>query len=211
VFFSFPCPAGEIAVQRALLINNDDHITGDNPNQARFLSLTGEPSVDRVLGVLATGGVTDYDLSLTEITPQSGIAAWRVELGFGTGDRFVSAATLAPELDFDAPSPSRAPAAGTYQLVETSSYFINFSNGDYGSFRFPIDIPDLPLSSRSFYTDQDLIEVPPGAAAFTIRSVAVPEPGTWLLATCAFIALGTLIATYRYHPWRALRLRVRLD
>jgi len=183
------CPAGEIANQRATLLNNDDHTSGNNPNLAMFLSITGNPQVDRIIAVLSTGGTTEYDYRLNEPNAATGVPEWRVELGFGTGDNFVSAATILPELDFDAPTPSRAPTAGTYQLVQPFAHAINFSNGDYGAFSLSLDIPDLPTSVLDFYTPAQIASLPPGTTAFTLRSargLAVPEPATVTLLAIGF-------------------------
>ena len=104
----------------------------------------------------ATGGTTEYDFELLEPSAATGISAWRVELGFGTGDNFVSAALVFPELDFDGTAPDTTPSAGSYRRVEHFAHLINFSDGDYGDVRFRLDLPDLPSSVLDFYTPEEL-------------------------------------------------------
>jgi hypothetical protein len=188
-----PTQAGQFtAGLPAAMPNNDDFVGADNPNQIRFLNFTTAPNHDEVFAVGATGGTTEYDFELLEPSAATGIPAWRVELGFGTGENFVSAALVFPDLDFDWPAPDTTPSAGSYGRVEQFAHLINFSDGDYGDVRFRLDLPDLPSSVLDFYTPEELdrFQVGQGDVAFTMRyqeglGVPIPEPtGQALIMTC---------------------------
>jgi hypothetical protein len=197
-FATVPSQAGQLtAGLPAAMPNNDDHVGADNPNQAIFLNFVSAPNHDEVFAVGATGGTTEYDYETLEPNAATGIAAWHVELGFGIGDNFVSAALVFPDLDFDGPTPDTTPSAGTYRRVEQFAHLINFSDGDYGNVRFRLDVPDLPSSVLDFYTPEELADfgVLPGEVAFTMRAregfgVPIPEPSAQGLITACLAVLA---------------------
>lgn len=196
-----------------LVLNNDDYIGefADNPNKfkvneegpccpvADMRQSIGD--TERVIATLPSGGVTEYAMSLGGGYQRSSAgvsldSVFLVQLGFGTGEQFVRAQELVPELRFDLPA-SVSPAiedvflAGptpTLQLIghetDTLAYlgrpaslgwFPVFSSPEL--FKFPLDIPDLPESVRDLYSAEALAELAPTDVPFTIRigPGAIPE------------------------------------
>jgi hypothetical protein len=185
--------AGEIYGTTGFAVpNNDDHVGPDNPNTAFYLDLSGDVNVDELISVVPTGGITEwrYEMLYFFSTP-SGIPEFRVELGFGLGDNFISASQVFPELDFDYPLPSDTwLMVGTYTQVEHFPQLINFSEGDFGTIHLSIDVPDLPEFVKDFYTTEELVDLPEGAVPFTLRRHEgkidpIPEPSTILLLSAA--------------------------
>jgi hypothetical protein len=63
------------------------------------------------------------------------------------------------------------------------------SFADRALFVLPIDIPDLPLSARAYYTQAELVGVSETEVPFTIRMHVVPEPSTTILALLTIIGM----------------------
>jgi hypothetical protein len=179
--------------------NNDDFTGpfGGDFNSRGFLNLAGFNS-DQLFVVQPSGGTTEYLIRLSAIFGAP-ITAVNVQLGFGVGDNFVSAANVLPALDFDAPLASTpAPRSDVFTNVRHRPHVIDFSGGTGTGFvvaaaQFAIDIPDLPVSVNSFYAADELpANVPEGAAVFTIRQRVgpfIPEPCSFLLLCCGAMVL----------------------
>jgi hypothetical protein len=167
----------------------------DNVPKA-FLSFGWED--DNIEVVRPSGGTTEYLLHFDVIA--DALRGAYVELGFGTGDRFVSAATIFPALDFDVPIPSApAPTSDAFSTIVHQPYLIQYSGGTADGFvtnfaSFSIDVPDLPLSVNNYYLPEELpSNLPAGAAVFTLRQregfAVVPEPGSaTVLPICGLLA-----------------------
>jgi hypothetical protein len=194
--------------------NNDDYSgPWGEPNFRGFLGFGGF-AADQVIGVQPSGGTTEYSFRLGALLPEA-TPAIHIELGFGVGDNFVSAADVYPELDFDAPFPADpAPQSPFYAVIRQSAHLLELSGGDPSGVagqlaEFSIDVPDLPVSVNSFYSpDQLPAGLPAGAAAFTLRrqtGLAIPEPSSCLLAILAALPLGSSAALRGRHSGRHAR------
>ena len=103
-----------------LVLNNDDYMGefADNPNRFKVNEegpCCGGADVrqsivdtERVIATTASGGITEYALSLggsyRDDDARPGVnldSVFQVQLGFGTGENFVRAIEVAPDLRFD--------------------------------------------------------------------------------------------------------------
>jgi hypothetical protein len=201
--------------------NNDDFTGpfGGDFNSRGFLSLTGFNG-DQVFAVQPSGGTTEYLIRLSSIfsTPTNAV---HVELGFGVGNNFVSAANVLPALDFDAPVPGTPmPQSSVFTTVRHMPYVVEFSNGSpagivIGAAEFAIDVPDLPVSVNNYYAPGELpANLPDGAAAFTLRrrvGPAIPEPSSILLLLCCAAILIARRARFRNYSGAAAWLTAGLS
>jgi hypothetical protein len=143
-----------------------------------------------------------------------------MELGFGTGDSFVPARLAAPLLRFDSPElvspaienykpipPANRPLLELVQhrgdslLLQGRHNLGNFRIASFATdslFVLPLDIPDLPLSARSYYNEAELTGLSESEIPFTIRMHIVPEPGTIALALLG-LAGTLLVAANKHH------------
>lgn len=96
--------------------NNDAYSGGfeDNENRLYVNSRTDDgitiSGFERAIPVMASGGITEYSVRIagawSEERDPPLEEGYLLQLGFGTGDRFVPAQHIAPSLDFDMPTPS---------------------------------------------------------------------------------------------------------
>jgi hypothetical protein len=108
-----------------LVLNNDDYVGTfeNNPNKFRINESSFAPNVqqsivntERIIPTIASGGTTEYAITIggiyfdadaePDIDVPPGVtldSQFQVQLGFGTGDNFVRARDIAPQLQFDAP------------------------------------------------------------------------------------------------------------
>jgi hypothetical protein len=137
-----------------------------------------------------------------------------IELGFGTGSNFVPAHTVAPQLRFD-PSDMVNPAIQNYKPIPIATlpalelkqhlgdalllqgrYDLgNFRIGSFATsslFVLPLDIPDLPLSARAYYSAAELTGLSDTDVPFTLRMHIVPEPTTLALAALPILGTATV-------------------
>jgi hypothetical protein len=107
-----------VTQEEDLVVNSDDYV-GDfdgNPNQVNInygAYRQSILSIERMIPTLPSGGITEYALALgggintsdefVSGSPTALDSLFQVQLGFGTGENFVRAMKVAPELRFDAP------------------------------------------------------------------------------------------------------------
>ena len=213
--------------------NNDDFM-GEfvaNPNQVSVNSLS-EPdrerqpidALERIVPTAPSGGITEYAMTLggnePERTPGSDFLLrldnkYIIELGFGTGDRFVPARLVDPLLRFDAPGmvspvienykpipPAIRPLLeliehrGDSLLLQGRHNLGNFRISSFATgalFVLPLDIPDLPPSARAYYSEAELAGLSDFEVPLTIRMHIVPEPATLALAVLGLIGMALII------------------
>lgn len=196
-----------------LEINNDDFV-GPVPPRKGFHDTPGINQftlnrergqrqrvleIERLIPTIPSGGVTEYFLAISvsfNAEPELRLlldSALIVELGFGTGENFVPAATVTPELRFDEPgsvSPyiedhrqfDSASIHPTSRLIDHQSDSLTFALSTFTEsgtciegynsafFGVPIDLPDLDLSVRDFYSAEELSLLTSDDRPFTIRS-----------------------------------------
>jgi hypothetical protein len=221
--------AGTIPGATTATANSDDYSGpfADNGNKLT-LGRQNIETLEFVVPVVSSGGVTEYALTmggtysnfetLTRFNDD-----YRLEIGFGKGANFVSASSVFPPLDFDAPlpsSPALPPTLGIPQfpfaaLKEHKAHEIVWAGQNFlGEFSFnsffnlSVDAPDLPASVMTHYQPGDLpAGFPDGAQAFTIRGfiVPIPEPSAFTLALCAFVGCCVFIGRSRYFLFRHTR------
>jgi hypothetical protein len=195
-----------------LELNNDDYVGSfdDNPNHFNVNARTGFGagnsqsivSTERTIVTAPSGGSTEYAMTLggrySDSDASEGVnldSVFRVQLGFGTGDNFVAARNLAPDLKFDATGEVNPPIEDVFaavgqipilKLIDHQSDTlvfqgssrsgalsqINFARNEL--FRLPLDIPDLPDSLRDLYASSELLGLKPAEVPFTIRVQPVP-------------------------------------
>ena len=197
-----------------LVLNNDDY-TGefaDNPNKFK-INEQGPccPGADvrqsivateRVIPTIASGGITEYAMSLGANAPGFSFDnVFQVQLGFGTGDDFVRAQDMAPDLRFDLPE-LLSPAIEDFfwfgdipllklldHQTDTLVYQGSSTTGEFNVccfssselFMLPLDIPDLPESVRDLYAADALAGLAATDIPFTIRVNAVKRaPIDWI-------------------------------
>jgi hypothetical protein len=166
--------AGVFAARSTIAPNNDD--STDSPNYRNSIDGDGWDG-DELFVVQPSNGITEYSFSLgANFSNDPADRIW-LELGFGVGDSFVSAANVFPSLDFDAPLPGMpAPASSVFSSVNHQPHRIEFFDGhtettEFGAAQFSIDVPDLPTSVNSYYQAGQLpANLPAGAAVFTLRT-----------------------------------------
>ena len=192
VLATSPTQAGRIVGWSTGAPNNDDYagLGENNPNFRSYANLTGF-ALDALLVAQPSGGTTEYSVRITGNFTSAPTETIQLELGFGIGENFVSAATVFPELDFDTPLPGTPPPTSeVFADVNHQPHRIEYSDGLaddvlFGVAMFSIDVPDLPTSVNAHYNPDDLAElaggVPTGAAVFTLRTVG----GTPLVTTLA--------------------------
>jgi hypothetical protein len=139
--------------------------------------------IDIEFFVQPSDGVTEYQVfeSVDNNTGTPWIR-YRMELGYGLGPLFVP--SLAGDgLDFDAPTYDLPPISSAMPLVGTPDEdTLVFAGGIHGSgaesYRFRIDVPDVPTLGRF--------------SRFTIRQVPipVPEPASFMLVGIALAGLA---------------------
>jgi hypothetical protein len=166
--------AGVFAVGSTISPNNDD--SANSPNYRGFFNGAGWDG-DQLFIVQPSNGITEYSFNLSANFSNDPAERIWVELGFGVGDSFVSAANVLPNLDFDTPLPAMpAPESSVFSSVNHQPHTIEFFNGhiettEFSVAMFSIDVPDLPTSVNSFYeADQLPANLPAGAAVFTLRT-----------------------------------------
>lgn len=205
--------------------NNDNYVGAFDSNRNRFVYNSAEAgtitNIEAVFAVEDSGGTSEYALTIRgsyNRDPDPLLEeGYRLQVGFGTGVNFTPAADVFPELDFDAPLPSRpqVPAEiglGPFTFFTLGSHtadsifydghatgIANFFHNNL--FQLPIDIPDLPAAVMDYYGPEDLpADFPAEAKAFTIRGhfgfTTVPEPSTVCLLV-AGVALS--IRVWRRH------------
>lgn len=208
-------PAAELS------LNNDDYIGGFDLNPNRFNLNKEGPccpgadvvqsivSTERVIATIDSGGITEYAIAIggtySDDDARPGVnldSRYQVQLGFGTGDSFVRAREVAPNLRFDSPE-NVNPAIENYfffggdipiltllehqgdtlifQGSSTNGFLSQLNFYDPELFHLPLDIPDLPLSVREFFSPTDLQGIGATETAFTIRVNPVPEPSALTL------------------------------
>lgn len=157
---------------------------GDNNVSVPFKRFDNVGNIDIVFDVVSSGGVTEY--FFTESVDNNTFINWSqyiMQLGFGTGDDFLKS-EAGDGLDFDAPEYNTQPTSMGFASVDLTEDMLTFSNGlhDLGQliYKFRIDVPD-------------------GITQFTLRQtpVAVPEPGTLLLAGLAALGMVPVIRRAR--------------
>ncbi|MEX2140926.1 MAG: hypothetical protein WD894_16800 [Pirellulales bacterium] len=202
-------------------LNNDDY-DGTFSDNSNFLSVNRLrdhtqtlANTERLIATRPSGGVTEYAVQINadSHSRQDSRATldrqFMVQLGFGTGNNFVRAGTIAPGLVFDDPR-SVSPAVEDYYsplaavlpspfektprlklidhqgdtlIFQGSSTSAHFARSEfYGSavFKLPLDIPDLPASARALYPPTNLQGLEPEDIPFTLRVLPVPgQWGTW--------------------------------
>lgn len=173
--------------------NNDDYAGtySDSPNEFGLGLLVLE--VDEVFHVVDSGGTTEYQYDVAFLGAGGGETEYSLQLGFGTGDNFVSASEVFSDLDFDAPLPGEpVVTSSVFSVIDRHPHVVNFSGGSlpnnaFAALRVSFDVPDLPASVLEHYTSEELANLPAGATAFTLRHQPslVPEPSTIVLATLA--------------------------
>lgn len=175
--------AGVLAGSATDAPNNDDY-SGPfgEVNFRGFGNFVGFEN-DQLFVVEPSGGTTEYSITLTGTFTSAPADSIQLELGFGVGDGFVSAASVLPELDFDAPVPGTpAPTSDVFATVNHQPHRIEYSDGLaddllYGVAKFTVDVPDLPLSVNDYYAPEELpSDLPPGAAVFTLRKLSSGMP-----------------------------------
>jgi hypothetical protein len=157
---------------------------GDNNVTVPFKRFDNVGYIDIVFDVSDTNGVTEY--LFTESVDNNTFVNWSryiMQLGFETGDNFRPSAP-GDGLSFDAPEFNTSPTSTVFATVVTSEDVLVFENG----------IHDL---AQQVYTFR--IDVPDGIRSFTIRQtpVAVPEPGTLLLAAVAAVGMLPIVRRAR--------------
>jgi hypothetical protein len=180
-------------------------------------------ALERIVPTAPSGGITEYAMTLggnqPERTPGSDFLLrldnkYIIELGFGTGDRFVPARLVDPLLRFDAPGmvspvienykpipPAIRPLLeliehrGDSLLLQGRHNLGNFRIASFATgslFVLPLDIPDLPLSARAHYSEAELAGLSNLEVPFTIRMHIVPEPATLALAVLGLIGMALI-------------------
>jgi hypothetical protein len=190
--------AGTITSATTVSANNDEY-SGPFADNANKLTLGRQDieTLEFVIPVVPSGGVSEYALTLGGTYSNFETLTrfnddYRLEIGFGKGANFVSASSVFPSLDFDAPLPSTPalpPTLGIPQfpfaaLKEHKAHEILWAGQNFlGEFSFnnffnlSVDAPDLPESVMTHYQPGDLpAGFPAGAQAFTIRGMIVPIP-----------------------------------
>ncbi|TWU20773.1 hypothetical protein [Bythopirellula polymerisocia] len=207
VFTAYYARAGVI-VQYAAdtdIANNDDFTGPFNSfvNYVSFLNFAGFEH-DYVWAVQPSGGTTEYAFNISANFSTVPAEAIYLELGFGVGENFVSAASVFSDLDFDAPLPGiPAPSSDkVWATVNHQAHRIQYSDGladdvIYGIAEFSIDVPDLPVSVNDFYTSSQLpANLPAGGGVFTLRTrigLAIPEPSGAALSVLALASITMMI------------------
>lgn len=231
-----------------LAVNSDDYVglAEGNPNRFHVNNYVDAPgytqdilSVERLIPTSPSSGTTEYVLLLctginTDDEFRSGFptpldSVFQLQLGFGTGESFVRAADVAPDLRFDGPehvSPSIEDVFTPWgnlpmlELIDQESDTLTYqgrSNLGDGQLvewwhpdllTLPIDIPDLDPSLRNLYSSEDLALIPSDTdVPFTIRMMAVPEPAAGCLATLGLLGL----CMCHVRPIRARTLAVPVE
>jgi hypothetical protein len=177
-------------------------------------------ALERIVPTTSSGGITEYAMTLggnqPAETPGSDFLLaldnqYIIEIGFGTGDRFVRARDVAPQLKFDSPGtvspsiqnyrpipPATLPALELIQhqgdalVIQGRHNLGNFRISSFATpslFVLPLDVPDLPLSARAHYTSAELAGLGDMEIPITIRMHIAPEPATLALISLAGMAL----------------------
>ena len=154
--------------------------------------------IDLVFDVELSGGTTEYFFEET-VTNNTGFAWWdfHFELGFGTGDDFMSFLDVPLPLnialpDFDTPDRDPTPISDQFAALVHEDFMLWWSDGliepgESVDFEFSLDVPDDFLGLNLYDN-------------FTLRQIAtVPEP-----ATVNLIALG--LVTFGYMRLRRRRI-----
>jgi hypothetical protein len=216
-----------VTQEEDLVVNSDDYV-GDfdgNPNQVNInygAYRQSILSIERMIPTLPSGGITEYALALgggintsdefVSGSPTALDSLFQVQLGFGTGENFVRALKVAPELRFDAPenvSPSVQDGftfgsdIPVLKLIKQESDTLTYQGasrvGDIVAVEFwfdkllrmPVDIPDLDSALRDFYSADDLELIPSTAGVpFTIRMRPIPEPSALILTVLGLFVLA---------------------
>lgn len=156
------------------VINNDNFIGAGNPNKLFVLQkdYSAVGPVDIVIGVVNTGGTTEYEVR-EGVQNSTGVtwSGYRVLLGFGVGGGFVQS-TPGDGLNFDDDNDSPmnfAPGDMDFTtVIKPNEDVIEASDGDL-------------LTGQFSGTDIVFhLEIPDGITEFTLRQepIAVPEPGS---------------------------------
>ena len=170
--------------------NNDNFVGAGNPNILFVLQkdYSAVGPVDIVIGVVDTGGTTEYEVR-EGVQNSTGVtwSGYRVLLGFGVGGGFVQS-TPGDGLNFDDDNDSPmnfAPGAMDFiTVIKPNEDVIEASGGDLMTGQF---------------SGTDIVfhlEVPDGITEFTLRQepIPVPEPGS---AALLLLLGGTLLRRRR--------------
>jgi hypothetical protein len=216
-----------VTQEEDLVVNSDDYV-GDfdgNPNQVNInygAYRQSILSIERMIPTLPSGGITEYALALgggintsdefVSGSPTALDSLFQVQLGFGTGENFVRALKVAPELRFDAPE-NVSPAVQdgftfgsdipVLKLIKQESDTLTYQGASrvggivavefwfHKLLRMPVDIPDLDSALRDFYSADDLELIPSTAGVpFTIRMRPIPEPSALILTVLGLFVLA---------------------
>ena len=151
-------------------VNNDNVVGLGNPNKLFVLQkdYSAVGPVDIVIGVIDTGGTTEYEVR-EGVQNSTGVtwSGYRVLLGFGVGGGFVQS-TPGDGLNFDDDNDSLmdfAPGAMDFiTVIKPNEDVIEASDGDL-------------LTGQFSGTDIIFhIEVPDGITEFTLRQEPIPVP-----------------------------------